>query len=392
MQDAILLNECSPDNYTWFSEPRSDGRRGGGVAVFIKNSKGVKAIKTTNRKNDTFELLVIEILGLSKLTINLIAIYRPPGFSQFNEFLSNFQQICVESIVKGSEIICMGDFNIHVDDINDRFSVKFMDLLGELGLIQLVTQSTHISKHCLDLIIVQEDNDGFITDIVNSTVYVSGQVKSDHLAVIINTNCMQSNQITNSKETDNLVTYRKWSKLNIEEFGKNCKLLLQSAVLMNSYDVNFLVDEYQKGMSFYLETVLPLCVKRKVRIDKPWLNSDLKCLKLQQRKLERIWRTRKTDINFQNFVLKRNELIEKENKCKELYFERLLALADTKSLFKTCNKLFYGPKKDQTYPQSFTGKILSNKFNHYFINKIEIIREEFACIDYIYEGIVVDYK
>ena len=55
-------------------------------------------------------------------------------------------------------IIC-GDFNLHLDDLPDNDSKKFMHLQETFSLSQHVSGPTHQSGHTLDLIITRSSDD-----------------------------------------------------------------------------------------------------------------------------------------------------------------------------------------------------------------------------------------
>ena len=92
-------------------------------------------------------------------------------FDEFSAYLESLL-LCKERL-----LIC-GDFNIHVDSVDDPDSVKFRDLLESVGLRQHVKKSTHTNGHILDLI---------ITRFTDSTICKEAQVDrfiSDHASVI----------------------------------------------------------------------------------------------------------------------------------------------------------------------------------------------------------------
>ena len=64
----------------------------------------------------------------------------------------------VELGAKFTNIIFLGDFNIHVLDRESTDGEKFTDMCEALGLQQYVTQPTHTSGHILDLVITEYDN------------------------------------------------------------------------------------------------------------------------------------------------------------------------------------------------------------------------------------------
>ena len=50
-------------------------------------------------------------------------------------------------------LVISGDFNLHLDDLRDNDTKKFMDLLETSSLLQHVSGPTHLSGHTLDLIV-----------------------------------------------------------------------------------------------------------------------------------------------------------------------------------------------------------------------------------------------
>ena len=55
-----------------------------------------------------------------------------------------------------SEPLCLGDFNIHYDDINDCAARLFADLPDSMTLNQHVHRATHELSHPFDLVITRQ--------------------------------------------------------------------------------------------------------------------------------------------------------------------------------------------------------------------------------------------
>ena len=56
-------------------------------------------------------------------------------------------------------LVISGDFNLHLDDLRDNDTKKFMDLLETFSLSQHVSGPTHLSGLTLDLIITRSSDD-----------------------------------------------------------------------------------------------------------------------------------------------------------------------------------------------------------------------------------------
>lgn len=61
----------------------------------------------------------------------------------------------------------MGDFNFDVDVQNDHYASRFIDILESLDLKQHVMESTHVSGHTLDLLVITraDATDSFVHNI-----------------------------------------------------------------------------------------------------------------------------------------------------------------------------------------------------------------------------------
>ena len=88
------------------------------------------------------------------------------------------QKSCTCAVASG-HLIITGDFNFHMDDINNKEITKFVDLLDSVGLQQRVVGATHSRGHTLDLIIDRQEE-----SLILSPVEIVHELPSDHSAVI----------------------------------------------------------------------------------------------------------------------------------------------------------------------------------------------------------------
>ena len=87
-------------------------------------------------------------------TITILGIYRPPAGSPV-EFLTEFTNWITDVVVQDTNLLVVGDFNLHINNENDENAAKFMELMVALGLVQHVTRPTHKSGNILDLIFME---------------------------------------------------------------------------------------------------------------------------------------------------------------------------------------------------------------------------------------------
>ena len=87
--------------------------------------------------------------------INILGVYRPPDGS-IPQFLDNLTELLVDIVASNTNLVILGDFNIHGNDVNDPNASIFLDIMTALGLKQHIRGPTHKSGNCLDLIFMEE--------------------------------------------------------------------------------------------------------------------------------------------------------------------------------------------------------------------------------------------
>ncbi len=92
------------------------------------------------------------VITSSNSSFKLFVVYRPPSPSM-STFLTEFESLLELHISANIDQIFVGDFNIHIDDLNDVNSIHFLKLLNTFNLCQHVSFSTHNSGYVLDIII-----------------------------------------------------------------------------------------------------------------------------------------------------------------------------------------------------------------------------------------------
>ena len=70
-------------------------------------------------------------------SLNILGEYRPPDGS-IPHSLDNFTKLLVDIVASNTNLVILGDFNIHVIDVNDPNVSTFLDIMKALGLKQHV--------------------------------------------------------------------------------------------------------------------------------------------------------------------------------------------------------------------------------------------------------------
>jgi len=81
-------------------------------------------------------------------------IYRPPKSN--NAFLNELSELLTHlssmSPNVNVNVIFLGDFNIHIDNVSNAFTCEFLSCLDCVGMQQFNTLPTHTKGHILDLV------------------------------------------------------------------------------------------------------------------------------------------------------------------------------------------------------------------------------------------------
>ena len=157
--DVTVRMELCPDGYKFIDHPRF-GRRGGGTGLVYRSTLGINKVYAGEKASFEFSEWIVTSSPLRNL--RLVIIYRPPYSDDHrvstNDFFSEFSNYLESILLSEEQLLITGDFNIHVDVVDNPDSLKLLDLLESVGLRQHVTQPTHVHGHTLDLIITRHSD------------------------------------------------------------------------------------------------------------------------------------------------------------------------------------------------------------------------------------------
>lgn len=142
------LNETCPPNYCYLQKTCSSGC-GGGLVVIYHNHLNLSLLSLPELSS--FECLAFKCKH--PLSMSVLLIYRPPKPNScfIPEMHNLFTILCTAS----SNIIMLGDFNVHVHNPSCHFSTEFLHLLDFFNLRQHVDTPPHTKGNILDLVITE---------------------------------------------------------------------------------------------------------------------------------------------------------------------------------------------------------------------------------------------
>ena len=126
------------------------------------------------------------LLKVNTTYIRVVAVYRPPVSSinalTASTFMNEFSTYLENLGLVPEELMIVGDFNLHIEDLTNFYAREFLNLLDTFNVSQRVNEPTH---HTLDLLITRQGSN-LINDI---RVYVPWI--SDHSIVQFKTTIMK---------------------------------------------------------------------------------------------------------------------------------------------------------------------------------------------------------
>ena len=113
----IHINSILPDGYMMHHVDRDSERRGGGIALIYKVCLEVRPNKLL--KFTQFEHMSCRVI-INKINIDIVVFYRPPTSPQngltTTAFLDEWSTFMSQLTICKSELIVVGDVNIHLDN------------------------------------------------------------------------------------------------------------------------------------------------------------------------------------------------------------------------------------------------------------------------------------
>ena len=184
---------------------------------------------------------------INKMNIDLVVFYKPPTSPQngltTTAFLDECSIFMSQLTIRKSELIVVGDVNIHLDNQTIHHTVESIKSSESHGLQQHIQATTHHNGHTLH-VLIRRDTSTLRTDIEVEDINLCND-DGDHY--YIECTIQQSTQLQNRE----IVSYRNVIHIDIDQF---CKDVSESPTLNNIQGtVNELVDRYSLGLRALLD-------------------------------------------------------------------------------------------------------------------------------------------
>ena len=262
LYDDVYDNEIEIAGYKLFRKDRS-GNNYGGIVVYLRNT--INAIRRIDLEIESIEAIWVEITMPCSRGLLVAHFYRPPDGSQYldPDFLPKFRDMMSTATSEGKEIIILGDFN--TDYNNNQKSKEFKESLKGLGFIQLVKQSTRITKESSTLIDIIATNQN--QNILKCSVIKTSLSDHDMVGSV--------RKLHNIKFKPRTITCRNYKQYNIASFKSEVSNLSFSDYSKFT-NIDEAWDNWQTKFLSAVDKHAPLINKRVRGRETPWITSKIK--------------------------------------------------------------------------------------------------------------------
>ena len=368
--DESKIKDLTPPSYKFFSFPRhvtASGKRGGGIAVIMKESLAPNASFNTTLPFAHTSFEVVECtLTVRGQQLRLFCVYRPPPSSKnkltHNIFFDELPDFLDYSFMCAGSLLAVGDFNIHYEDQRDSKARTFRELLQTFNLSQAVVEPTFPSSgHTLDLVIFRD------TDCLLHSAKITPELMSDHY-------CVVSHLTVQKQKSEPKIKYvRAIRQIDHAAFSHDIDNI-------NSQELS--LSDLNSALREVFDKHAPLH-QRKIKLSPsaPWyspVSQELTQLKRERRQAERRWVQSRLTVDKQIYDSAKQKVVDFVHAAKTKFYSSKVANAtSSKELFKTCSNML-GKTTDSALPSTHSLSQLPGLFSDYFNQKILTIRNGFS--------------
>ena len=240
-EDSIWLQACKLNKNGWkILSIHKEDRTGGSIALVYKSKYNSKTVR--KGKTRSFEYGIWHISS-ANMNLSIAAIYHPPYTNKNhitnNMFIDDFTDWLAEEIMLHDNLLILGDFNLHINDLDNPNTDIFLDTVTAIGLNQHVNFTTHQLGNILDLV-MSEELSQFQTLSCKPGVYLS-----DHCMIEVDISLPRDHLVRKP------ITYRNIKGMDTEKFIQDTKLddLLQlenldELIMAFENNVNEAIDQH----------------------------------------------------------------------------------------------------------------------------------------------------
>jgi hypothetical protein len=226
------------------------------------------------------EVLAVLLLG-TRRNFLVVILYWPETAN--NAFFNDLNDMLEQTSTFRCPVIIMGDINICLDVISDPHSVRFQTMLDSFGVFQNVSSATREGGYLLDVSVTRSDCLAKVHDVEQPNL-------SDHSFIITDID-LQFNHGTSAST----IRRCQWRRFDYDKFCDDLKAsTLSTAPPSHAAGPFACYDETLRIMVDKLAAFAD--VRIRAHCNAPWYDDDCRMVKTVTRRLERIYRQKKSEV------------------------------------------------------------------------------------------------
>lgn len=350
LQNYVNDDAVKIENYTFIRLDRPG--RGGGIGMYIKNNIQFNILYS--EYSEFVEHMWIKIEISNKVYVFAV-VYRPPN-TNFDSFLSVFEDTLTEIYSNFDYIICTGDFNTNLFNLECSRADNLSSVCETYNLKQIINEPTRLtdtSLTLLDLIFVSNE-----IPVVDFGVIDCGI--SDHFLVF------GKIEITVSAKVGKTFKYRAFKNINLDNF--------QNDLVTIPWDVIYELTSIDDKVEFLANNLLELFdihapmktynIKSK-RSYAPWITENIKLMQnLRENALKKYKSTKKSQ-HWEYYKQLRNFTTSAIRSEKKAYLKNKFENSTIKQKWKELEKVNLSKKRNVSIPENLKDV---NRINNFFVN------------------------
>ena len=380
IQETWLSAECSATTaiikeagYNISHMYRTD-KRGGGVAIIWKNK--FQSLKSDCKvKTKTYSTLhyncVCFKFNRKILILNIYRLQEQP----YAQFLLDLDDLINDHFNFSHSLVLIGDFNVWFNKQDATDTVLLSDLTTSFGLSQLIQGQTHRLGNTLDLLFLNEfEISATPSPPLNYDI-------SDHFPIRFTLNNVHT---PTPLSTCVLTSYRNIKGIDLVEFSSDICSQLDNISFEEDFQTSY--ERFSSITNNTLDIHAPLITRPLVNKNEiPWQDSEYRKERALRRKFERKWKESGISDGPE-----RKAYTDQRAKCAVLasskrshFITSLIRKSEgnLSSLFNIVSKVL-DKQESHTLPQfNNEPKHLATKFNEFYVDKVNKIREKIPAID-----------
>ena len=245
-----------------------DGRRGGGISVYISNNIRAQSLDKCCYINDFIEINTVRMCLGCATNVTIVAIYRPSNEVNIPDFNVHLGHV-LASFPRSTPVYEVGDINIDILK-QDRVRSDFIETMRSLSYIPLITIPTRVT-----------DNSATLLDqIWTNQLHESGSavlriLTTDHFPVLTSTVFHNS-----SKNTTVTKVFRDHSDQALSNLRNDCAAFLRYFDQFSQLNIESRVNIFHERF-YQLYNRHCTLITKQISLKsfmRPWITNDIKRL------------------------------------------------------------------------------------------------------------------